>query len=83
MVGSPIYDKAGPREAYLRLHDALAENHLDATSPRSITIKGAKYPLIRGLRSLFGKTKNVEGMRLGGQSIGGVWIDDAYVYRIR
>jgi hypothetical protein len=39
--------------------------------------------LIRALRKLFGKTANVDGMRLAGQTIGGVWIDDAYVYRIR
>jgi len=39
--------------------------------------------MIKALRKMFGKARSVEGMRLGGQSIGGVWVDDAYVYRIR
>jgi hypothetical protein len=39
-------------------------------------------PFIKGLRSIFGKAKSVEGMRLGGQLIGDRFIEDAYVYRI-
>lgn len=39
-------------------------------------------PFIRTLRKVFGKTASVEGMRLGGQSIGDRYIEDAYVYRI-
>jgi hypothetical protein len=39
-------------------------------------------PFIRDLRRIFGKAASVEGMRLGGQTIGGRGLDDAYVYRI-
>ncbi len=39
-------------------------------------------PFIKGLRKMFGKAKSVEGMRLGLQTIGGRFIEDAYVYRI-
>lgn len=39
-------------------------------------------PFIKGLRRIFGKTKNVEGMRRGGQMIGDRFIEDAFVYRI-
>ena len=39
-------------------------------------------PTIKHLRRSFGKTKNVEGMRLGGQMIGDRFTEDAYVYRI-
>jgi hypothetical protein len=39
-------------------------------------------PSIRELRRLFGKTKSVEGMRLGGQVFGDRFVEDAYVYRI-
>jgi hypothetical protein len=42
-----------------------------------------KNPLVCGLRRIFGKAASLEGMRLGGQTIGGVWVDDAYVYRIQ
>ena len=39
-------------------------------------------PFIKALRKLFGRSKSVEGMRLGGQMIGDRFVDDAYVYRI-
>jgi hypothetical protein len=39
-------------------------------------------PFIKVLRRTFGKTKSVEGMRLGGQMIGDRFIEDAFVYRI-
>jgi hypothetical protein len=41
-----------------------------------------KDPSIKALRRLFGKTKSVQGMRLGGQLIGDRFVEDAYVYRI-
>jgi len=40
-------------------------------------------PFVRALRKTFRKTKTVEGMRLGGQMIGGRFVDDAIVYRIQ
>ena len=39
-------------------------------------------PFIRDLRRRFGKSKNVAGMRLGLQTIGNWFVEDAYVYRI-
>jgi len=39
-------------------------------------------PFVKELRRLFGKTKIVEGMRLGGQMIGDRFVQDAYIYRI-
>lgn len=42
-----------------------------------------KEPFIQDLRRMFSKTTTMNGMRLGGQSFGGRYIEDAYVYRIR
>jgi hypothetical protein len=42
-----------------------------------------KDPFIRELRKMFGKAKDVTGMRLGGQTIGNRFIDNAYVYRVQ
>jgi hypothetical protein len=47
-----------------------------------IMILPIKDPFIRELRRIFGKARNVTGMRLGGQTIGNRFIDNAYVYRI-
>jgi hypothetical protein len=48
-----------------------------------IMILPTKDPFIRELRRIFGKTKDVTGMRLGGQMIGNRFIDNAYVYRVQ
>lgn len=40
-------------------------------------------PFIKELRRMFSKAKNVEGMRLGLQLIGGRFVEDAYVCQIR
>jgi hypothetical protein len=39
-------------------------------------------PFIRSLRKTFAKAKSVEGMRLGGQTFGDRFVEDAYAYRI-
>jgi hypothetical protein len=84
IVGTPLYDKVGPKESYRRLLAALASMDPNALHQLPIRILGHKNPLIRGLRRIFGKTASVEGMRLGGHALGGsVWIDDAYVYRVK
>jgi hypothetical protein len=47
-----------------------------------ILVLSTTDPTIRQLRHLFGKTKSVEGMRLGGQLFGDRFVEDGYVYRI-
>lgn len=83
VLGSPIYDEFGQKEAYLRLIGALSREGPVAMSGLPLRLEGHKDPFIRDLRRLFRKTASVEGMRLGGHTIGGKWIEDAYVYRIR
>lgn len=84
VLGSPVYDKAGPQKAYLQLIDALSSSSERIWAHEiPIRLEGHTNALIRGLRRMFGKTASVAGMRLGSHSIGDVWIDDAYVYRIR
>jgi hypothetical protein len=47
-----------------------------------ILILSMNDSFIRTLRQMFGQTKPVDGMRLGGQMIGDRFPEDAYVYRI-
>lgn len=83
IIASPLYDRVGPLESYHRLHRTLSNSSFDLVRQLPITMQGTRSSFVRALRQRFGKTASTEGMRLGGQSIGGVWIDDAYVYRIR
>jgi len=84
VVSARRFDSLGTRKAY-----GLANESLDAAEspPRRrktpiIMILPMTDPFIRGLRRIFAKAKDVEGMRLGGQMIGDRFLEDAYVYRI-
>jgi hypothetical protein len=83
VLGTPLYDRLGPRGAYLRLLETLSSEGPIALSDLPVRLEGLRRPLIKDLRKTFGKTASVAGMRLGYQIIGGTWIDDAYVYRIK
>jgi len=83
VLGTPLYEKFGAKEAYLRLIGALSTEKPIALSELPLRLEGNRSQLIKGLRKLFGKAASVEGMRLGGHSVGGVWVDDAYIYQIQ
>jgi hypothetical protein len=75
---------ATPRlqDAYGLIHKALDAAGFAFEKTPPILILSMDDPFIKGLRRLFGKTRSVEGMILGGQSIGNRFLEEAYVYRI-
>jgi hypothetical protein len=76
------FDALELRAAYRLLHDSLrAEGMIPGKTPE-LMIFPMTDPFIKVLRRTFGKTKSVEGMRLGGRMIGDRFIEDAFVYRI-
>jgi hypothetical protein len=83
VIGTPVYDQLGAREAYGRLIELLSSTHPFAVHDLPIRLESNRRPLIKGLRKTFGKRESVKGMRIGLQSIGDTWIDDGYVYRIK
>jgi hypothetical protein len=82
-LSSRDLDSAEPSTAYGLVHDALDQKGFPLESTPPLLIIRTTDPFVRTLRRIFGKAKNVEGMRLGGQTIGGRFIEDAIVYRIR
>ena len=82
LLASSLYDKLGARKAYGRVFDAIS-----ASEPHWVTLplrlESLLCPFVRAVRKIFGKTASVEGMHLGGQTIGDTWVHEAYVYRIR
>lgn len=83
VVGTPLYEKLGTRGAYGKLIAAVRVDDPVSMLFDDVRLMGNRTPFIRELRHLFGKTKSVKGMRLGRQSIGGIYIEDALVYRIK
>jgi hypothetical protein len=70
------------REGYRLAVDAFVAAGLGPEKTPDYQILTISDKFIRDLRRMFGKTKDIEGMRLGGQMIGDRWVEDAYVYRI-
>ena len=83
VVSARRLDALQLREAYRAVNDSLDAGGLDVASIPPIVILPTTDPFVKALRAVFGKTRTVEGMRLGGQMIGNRFLEDAYVYRIR
>lgn len=81
VLSSPSLDQSHPLKAYEKVAETLHERFAYTLPP--ILILATKDPFVRELRRIFGKAKDVAGMRLGGQMIGNRFISDAYVYRIQ
>ena len=82
LLSARKFDSLGIREGYRLLYESLASGGFTAANTTSIMILPMSDPFIKGLRTIFRKTKSVEGMRLGGQLIGDRFIEDGYAYRI-
>jgi hypothetical protein len=80
-LASPALDQTHPLKAYEQVTRALRGRFVYTLPP--LLILPIKDPFIRELRRMFGKTKEVDGMRLGGQTIGDRFIANSYVYRVQ
>ena len=74
--------ESGALKGHTLTNEALRAAGFPLESKPPVLILPMSDPFIKALRGYFGKTRSVEGMRLGGQKIGNRWVEDAYVYRI-
>ena len=82
-VAMPRLDAVGPRIAYAELAQITKGIPADSSQLLRVELISPKHPFYQALRSVFGQTASVEGARLGNTQIGGMYIDDAYLYEIR
>lgn len=82
VISSKSLDPLTPFDQLKKSKDVLRKS-LPVEQTPTLWIMNTQDTFPRSLHKLFSKTKNVEGMRLGGQFIGNRFIEDAYVYRIR
>jgi hypothetical protein len=83
LVATPRVDAVGRRKAYEELAEITRGVVPGATQQLRIELISPRVPLYQALRSVFGKTASVEGARLGNTQVGGMYIEDAYLYEIR
>jgi hypothetical protein len=75
-------DKLELRDAYLRVNRVMKDAGITVWETPTIHLMKTTDPFIRALRKIFGKAASVAGMRLGGQTWGDRFIEDAYAYKI-
>jgi len=80
VLASSRLDQTAPLRAYEQVAEILQGEF--SYSPPAILILRMKDPFIQQLRQIFGKTRSVNGMRIGGQMIGNRFISEGYVYKI-
>jgi hypothetical protein len=83
LIATPKVDAIGPKNAYAELAEITKSISAGSTQRFKIELISPKHPFYQALRSVFGQTASVEGSRLGNTQIGGMYIDDAYLYEIR
>jgi hypothetical protein len=81
LAGRP-FDAMPLREAYGLVHQALRAAGIGPESEPVFMIFAMDDPFVKALRRLFGKARRVEGIRLGGDTIGDRDVEEGYVYRI-
>jgi hypothetical protein len=82
VVGTPLYEKLGAREAYGRLIAAVRADNPESMLFDDVRLMGNRHPFIREVRRTFESRGFVRGATLAG-SIGGMWVDDAKFYYVK
>jgi hypothetical protein len=83
IIASPIVDKDGPKKAYEKVQSQLQE--LDGRyelSLRNISLVSPGDKLIKALKSVFKLDKAISHIRFTRNVVNGVFIEDAYIYRL-
>lgn len=83
VIASSKVDALGPRDAYRELAKFMRELPSEFGQRSKIELISPKNPMYQALRSVFGQTASVEGARLGNTQVGGMYIEDAYLYEVR
>ncbi len=84
MIASSIYDKKGPREAYTLVQEVLGKlPRTFGISLQNISVVSPQHDLIQRLRKAVSMGEVSSGLRLTRSTVDGMFVEDAYIYRVR
>jgi hypothetical protein len=83
ILASDRFDQHSTSSGYSQIVDAMSKAKIPVHRQPSIFMRPMDNPMIQALRRVFATTKDTYGMRLGGQTFGDKFIEDAFVYRIQ
>lgn len=83
VLASDQLDQHSQLSGYSEIVEAINKAGIPSHRQPSIFLRPMNNPMIRSLRRVFGTAKDTYGMRLGGQTWGDKYVEDAFGYRIR
>jgi len=83
VIASDRLDQASQFTGYAQINEAMRKAGIPAHREPTIFMRPMSDPMVQSLRGRFGTAKDTYGMRLGLQTFGDKYIEDAFVYRIR
>lgn len=83
VIASDRIRQSGSLFPYSQVNVALEKAGIPTSKRPKIFLRPMDRPFIQTLRRLFGHTTDTYGMRLGGQTFGDQYVEDAFVYRIQ
>lgn len=83
IVASEKFEQEYPLAGYRQISEALRSANIPVHRRPDILLLPMRNNMIQELQRLFADASDRYGMRLGGQSFGDKYIEEAFVYRIR
>jgi hypothetical protein len=83
VLASDKIDQKSPFSGYSEINEAMKAAQIPINRQPTILLRPMNNPMIQALRRLFSQARDARGMRLGGQTFGDKYIEDAFVYRIQ
>jgi len=83
VLASDRLDQESEFNAYTEINKAIDKAGIPIHRQPGLLLRKMKNPFIQALRSAFAATSDTYGMRLGGQTFGGKYLEEAFVYRIK
>jgi len=83
VIASDRLDQSSSLSAYTEINATLRNAGIPVNRTPSIFWRPMDKPFIQALRRTFSSAADTYGMRLGGQTFGDKFLEDAFVYRIR
>jgi hypothetical protein len=81
VIASDRVSQRGLREAYAEVQGLVRDRYSELRLP-DISLRESDDALVKVMRSAIKRTKEASGIRLTGITLSGIYIDDAYIYRL-
>lgn len=83
VIASPLVDSEGPREYYKRVVKANSEasEQEEIISLNDVGVTNPSTQIVQLLKFMIGTGDGISGIRFSRNTINGVFIEDAYIYR--